>query len=197
MGGNMYQFCNNYDLKTLSVYGKDSSIVFETDTEKAVVKITVDSEIESIEHFDKKNNSNVLLNMENSKHVVVGDGDNCIRDVFHWLKPTDENHLQLRVGLTVHRGLGTWSSLPHGFEDKLESDFEEVFFYMLKGGTERAIQVGKGVWWNKQKIDDVWKVENKTFSVIPMGYHPVVAEPNVEVRYIWGYLAKYKHWEKI
>ena len=107
------------------------------------------------------------------------------------------DNFKLRVGVTHHLGEGSWSSLPHKFENNLEKGFEELFFYLLKNKPSQAIQVGKGVWHNFKKVDSAWKVNNKSFSQIPMGYHPVVGLPNVKVSYIWAYLAKYKRWEKI
>ena len=74
---------------------------------------------------------------------------------------------------------------------------EDLKFNLLKNKPSQANQVGKGVWHNFKKVDSAWKVNNKSFSQIPMGYHPVVGLPNVKVSYIWAYLAKYKRWEKI
>ena len=91
----------------------------------------------------------------------------------------------------------TWSSLPHPFENHSEPDFEEVFFYLLSGGSKRALQVGRGLWADGSKVDAAWLVADRTFSVIPMGYHPLVAEPGVTASYVWAYLAKKKEWEKI
>ena len=79
----------------------------------------------------------------------------------------------------------------------LKRGFEEFFFYLLKNSPKTAIQVGQGVWHNSKKVSKSWLVKDKTFSVIPMGYHPVVGLPNVKVSYIWAYIAKYKRWEKI
>lgn len=129
--------------------------------------------------------------------IIVGEG-NCKRDVYHFLKPGGPAPV-MRLGITHHSGLGTWSSLPHGFEkeENLEPGFEEVFFYILRGGSERAIQVGKGLWNDGTNVDAVWPVYNRTFGTVPMGYHPVAGEPGVHVSYVWCYLAKHKRWEKV
>ena len=103
----------------------------------------------------------------------------------------------MRLGITQHRGQGTWSSLPHAFELHTEPGFEEVFFYLLDGSPQRAIQVGRGVWQDNSPVDAIWPVSDRTFGVVPMGYHPVVGEPGVRVSYVWVYLAKKKAWEKI
>ena len=64
-----------------------------------------------------------VVHRSDAHHIVVGDG-NSERDVYHFLKPNGPAP-QLRLGLTTHRGLGTWSSLPHDFELNLEPGFEE------------------------------------------------------------------------
>ena len=103
----------------------------------------------------------------------------------------------MRVGITHHRGTGTWSSLPHDFELNTEAGFEEVFFYILKGKPMRALQLGRGVWFDNSAVDDVWPIAHETFGTVPMGYHPVVGEPGVNVSYVWVYLAKHARWEKV
>ena len=103
----------------------------------------------------------------------------------------------MRLGQTMHSGESTWSSLPHEFENYPENGFEEIFFYLLSGANKKAIQVGRGLWTDGNPVNDVWSVEDRTFSIIPMGYHPVVGEPGVRVSYVWAYLAKKKEWEKI
>jgi 5-deoxy-D-glucuronate isomerase len=145
-----------------------------------------------------KNNEDLKFNLlKKSKFKVKIIGEKYFkRKVIHFLYHKFDN-FKLRVGVTHHIGEGSWSSLPHKFENRLEKGFEEFFFYLLKNKPEQAIQVGKGVWHNFKKVDSAWKVNNKSFSEIPMGYHPVVGLPNVKVSYVWAYLAKHKRWEKI
>ena len=95
-----------------------------------------------------------------------------------------------RLGITRHRGVGTWSSLPHDFELNTEPGFEEVFFYIASGATARGIQVGRGVWHDNSPVDAVWPFADRVLGTVPMGYHPVVGEPGVQVSYVWAYLAK-------
>jgi len=116
--------------------------------------------------------------------------------VYHYLKPNGPAPT-MRLGITKHKGVATWSSLPHDFELNTEAGFEEIFFYILEGGPKRAIQVGKGVWYDNKRVDSAWIVENKSFGVVPMGYHPVAGFPKVRVSYVWVYLAKKKKWEKV
>jgi 5-deoxy-D-glucuronate isomerase len=137
----------------------------------------------------------VTIKAKDAHAIVVGEG-NHERDVYHYLKPGGPAPT-MRLGITVHRGEGTWSSLPHDFELNTEPGFEEVFFYIIKGANKRGVQVGKGVWYDNSAVDSVWQIKDHTFGTVPMGYHPVVAEPKSHVSYVWVYLAKKKSWEKV
>ena len=44
---------------------------------------------------------------------------------------------------------------------------------------------------------EFWPIEDHSFGVVPMGYHPVVGEPGTNVWYVWVYLAKHARWEKV
>ena len=188
----LYKWCNEVKLDVLKVSGKDSVLLFKSGNETAEVCLE-GSDIKEV-IYRNGNNETVIQNND-AHHIVVGDG-NAQRDVFHYLKPGGPAP-ELRLGITKHRGIGTWSSLPHGFELNLETGFEEVFFYLIEGGNKRAIQVGEGVWHDGSTVRSSWFVEVHTFSTIPMGYHPVVGEPEVSVHYIWAYLCKKQEWEKI
>ena len=187
-----YQWCNKKRLDTLRVGEEYNILVFETENEKAEVYIK-DRDIAKVICYVGGNKT--IIENNQSHHIVVGEG-NAQRDVYHYLKPNGPSPF-LRLGITKHRGFGTWSSLPHPFELNPELGFEEVFFYLLDGGSKRAIQVGKGVWHDGSSVDEAWFVNDKSWSTIPMGYHPVVGEPGVHVSYIWAYLAKKREWEKI
>ena len=192
----MYRYCYRAPLKNLEAQGNDSLLTFETSSEKASVYLNQSGEIDRVIHIDKIKIVESVILASQAKHVVVGT-DNCKRDVYHFLVPGKADHLTLRLGLTIHSGEGTWSSLPHDFEENLEPDFEEVFFYSLSGGSGRAYQVGRGVWMDGSSVDSVWPISHQSFSTVPMGYHPVVGEPGVKVKYVWGYIAKFPRWEKI
>ena len=169
-------------------------LTFIIPSERADVFLTAEGDIERVSFFEhEKGHSEIQAS--SAHHIVVGEG-NWERDVYHFLKPGGPAPT-MRLGITKHRGFGTWSSLPHDFELNTESGFEEIFFYILKGGGQRAIQVGRGVWHDNTPVDGVWTVNNNTFGTVPMGYHPIVGEPGVHVSYIWVYLAKYPRWEKI
>lgn len=186
----MYPWNNDKKLDTLQIESKGSILTFETQIDLARVYFN-DSGIEKVEC----KSGEVQETITRPHNISVGQG-NTHREVFHYLKPNGPAK-QLRLGITKHSGLGTWSSLPHEFEKNTEPDFEEVFFYLLSGETKRAIQVGRGVWFDGESVDSVWSVRDRSFCTIPMGYHPVVAEPGVQVCYIWAYLAKKNEWEKL
>ena len=189
---NTHRWSRREILPTLSVEGNGDLIVFKAGDEIAEVQIkdlAIDNVLYSL--GDQK----TKISTDQSKRIVVGSGNNK-RYVDHYLYPSGPARF-MRLGLTTHSGPGTWSSLPHGFELNPEEGFEEVFFYMNSGGTGKAIQVGEGVWADGSRISDCWRVDNFSFSTIPMGYHPVSAEPEVTVRYIWAYLCKHPRWEKV
>ena len=192
----MYPFIKEAKLMDLSASGSDNKLVFSTPNEKATVYLDASGMISKVEHIDLKKNNESILTSKDIHQIVVGES-NWTRDVYHFLKPNNEEHLQMRLGITIHRGEGTWSSLPHSFEKTPEVGFEEIFFYILKGGNGRGLQVGRGLWADGQEVDNVWRIENNTFGVVPMGHHPVVGEPLVSVSYVWAYLVKKKSWEKI
>lgn len=142
------------------------------------------------------NGKEQILDVTGKNPIVIGQGQ-TERKVFHYLNRQFEGNNGLRSGLTIHTKSGQWSSLPHDFELIPEPDFEEIFFYGLDGGNQRAIQVGRGVNFDFTEIDECWNVSDRDLSVIPMGYHPVVGHPNVLVSYLWAYIAKHPHWEKV
>jgi 5-deoxy-D-glucuronate isomerase len=183
---------NPKKLTTLKVHAENDILVFESPQDRAEVYIK-NGDISKVIHTI----AGKSLEIPNSKayHIVVGE-NNWTRDVYHYLKPGGPSP-QIRLGITKHRGEGSWSSLPHPFELNTEPGFEEVFYYLLQGGSGRAIQVGKGVWEDNSPVDDAWLVQDRSWCTIPMGYHPVVGEPMVKVSYIWAYLCKKKEWEKV
>lgn len=187
-----YPWCNEKRLLTLNAKGGNDLLVYEAGNEKAEVHIA-GRDISKVVCL--AGGKTTVVGNGDAHHIVVGEG-NAQRDVYHYLKPGGPAP-SLRLGITKHRGLGTWSSLPHPFELHPEPGFEEVFFYLLEGATGRAVQVGRGVWHDMSPVDASWLVRDRSFGTIPMGYHPVVGEPGVHVSYIWAYLVKKKEWEKI
>lgn len=189
----MYPWVNKIKLDNLHASGHDEILVFESSGECAEVYLK-NNTIERV-IFTLNDGTPVNIGANEAQLIVVGDA-NTQRDVFHYLRPGGPAPT-LRLGITVHRGEGTWSSLPHNFELNTEPGFEEVFFYLLENASRRGIQVGKGVWFDNTHVDTVWPIKDRTFATVPMGYHPVVGEPGVKVSYVWAYLAKKQEWEKV
>ena len=175
-------------------FNKKNEVLISTKNEKLKILIKRNNYLK-VFYKTKLDDDFRLLKNNEFKIKIVGK-KYFKRKVIHFLFRKNKDY-KLRAGITYHLGEGSWSSLPHKFEKNLEKGFEEFFFYLLKNSPSEAIQVGKGVWHDFKKIDAAWKVKNKSFSKIPMGYHPVVGLPGVKVSYIWAYLAKHRRWEKI
>jgi 5-deoxy-D-glucuronate isomerase len=188
-----YSWCNKKRLETLSAEGENNVLKFQSPGEECLVHLQGGDIAKVI--FAAKDKPAVEIAAKNAKAYVIGEG-NATRDVIHFLAPGGPAPT-MRAGITHHRGTGTWSSLPHDFELNTEPGFEEVFFYILKGQPMRALQLGRGVWFDNSKVDDIWPIAHETFGTVPMGYHPVVGEPGVHVSYVWVYLAKHARWEKV
>ncbi len=188
-------------LPNLSFTASESQVLFETKTERVTVSLPEGGQSFIASKFlitreDLVNSVTQKFDGSQGQHLVVGEG-NTTRDVYHWVSSANGKIGGIRAGLTVHQDVGTQSSLPHDFELNLELGFEEVFFYIINGGRRaRAVQVGHGMWHDGRRADAVWPVVDRSFSVIPMGYHPVMAEPQTKVGYLWAYICKYPRWEK-
>ena len=187
------RWIKNAPLPTLDVQLEGDVLTASAGDEHATVMLTGDGRIERVDF--RCGEVRRSISRSEARSIVVGEKA-WERDVVHFLAPGGPAPT-MRLGLTVHRAPGTWSSLPHAFELNAELGFEEAFLYLLRGENPRALQVGRGVWSDGTPVDEVWTVENRTLSTIPMGYHPLVGEPGVEVAYVWVYLVKHPHWEKI
>ena len=120
-----YKWSNEIRLDVLRVESQDAKLIFKTDKEEAEVYLD-GQDIGRVVH--RHGGVETVITNENSHHIVVGK-ENEKRDVFHYLKPKGPAP-ELRLGITKHRGVGSWSSLPHDFELNLEPGFEEVFFHL-------------------------------------------------------------------
>ncbi|MDA8777077.1 5-deoxy-glucuronate isomerase [Pontimonas sp.] len=186
------KWVNEPNLDELQVSLTGAGLVVSDGIEKAHVRIS-EGRISSLTFSNGAQDWEV--SSDQAKTVNVGFG-NSARTVRHFLYPGGPA-TRLRLGQTFHDGKGTWSSLPHDFEMNPELGFEEFFQYQISGGSGVAHQVGRGVWRDGVEVDSIWTVSDGDFATIPMGYHPVVAEPEVSISYIWAYLVKSPHWEKI
>ena len=167
---------DKFDVNFSSDYGDDETIDFILDNDYNIHECHVNERVVE------------------PKIIIVGEG-NTEREVHHYA--TKDTSPYLRAGLTIHKGKNTWSSLPHDFEMHPEPGFEEIFFHMIKGGSRRSIQVKRGMNHEGEYIDELVQVFDREFIDVPMGYHPVVGEPDVTVAYLWAYICKKPSWEKI
>ena len=119
-----YKWSNENKLDTLKASGDGEILVFETSNGYAEVYLK-NRNIEKVV-FRGTNISPSVIDLSKAHVIVVGKG-NTERDVYHYLKPGGPSPT-MRLGITVHRGEGTWSSLPHDFELNTEPGFEEIFF---------------------------------------------------------------------
>lgn len=187
----IYPWNTGARLPEWKIWGMDGTLHYQRRNESIMVVLN-DEGVSHVTWTDDGKSEQILTD----PHILVRGEGNTARTVKHYLKPTGPSPF-IRLGYTEHHMAGGWSSTPHTFELSPERGFEECFFYILKGGSKRGIQVGKGidVWGNN--IDAVWPIKSHSFSTIPMGYHPVVGEPDVIVSYVWVYVAKFPEWEKI
>src|SRR3979411_399527 len=135
-----YSWCNKPLLDTLSVEGSGNVLTFSSPREEAQVFLDGDDIGRVIFSLDGKEKAESSGRQAHA--IVVGEG-NAQRDVFHYLLPGGPAPM-MRLGITRHRGGGTWSSLPHDFELDTEAGFEEVFFYIASGAPARGLQDGRG-----------------------------------------------------
>jgi hypothetical protein len=133
-----YKWSNKIRLNDLKVEGQDAKLIFKTEKEEAEVYLD-GQDINRVVH--RHNGHETIINNEEAHHITVGKG-NEERDVIHYLKPNGPAP-ELRLGITKHRGIGTWSSLPHDFELNTEPGFEEVFFHLISGEKNELFKLVK------------------------------------------------------
>lgn len=179
-------------------YSNDrSEVIFRTSTETITFQISLNDVIEvNRAYYTNPALSIDAIEIPLTAAKEIGHGNHA-RKVYHYLNRQFVPSNGLRAGLTIHSSSSTWSSLPHDFELNPELGFEEIFFFHVSGGTNKGLQIRRGVWFDGTAIDDISGFESKDFLPVPMGYHPVVGEPNVLISYLWCYIAKYEHWEKL
>jgi len=127
-----------------------------------------------------------MIELEYRTHLVGDAKDGTLRQV-HVLDIGDKANI--RAGLTVHVGCGSWSSWPpHKFESEamlapVRPKFEELFAYVTRPSGGWCIQV------INNNIDDVSTelLIDREIKDIPLSSHPVVAGPGIQLGYFWAY----------
>jgi hypothetical protein len=102
-----------------------------------------------------------------------------------------DSGLPFRAGLTIHRGKGAWSSMPHEFEVQyMQSpkpmDFDERFFFITKPAHSWGAVVRTGHL-NDRFVNDIQVVRDGDNLEIPLGFHPVTGGPSTIMAYLWAY----------
>ena len=132
----------------------------------------------------------IVLSDEPVKCHKKGEAEmGTLRAVYQFIGP--ESGLPFRAGLTVHAGVGTWSSLPHKFEKEAilspgPMGFWEQFAYMTWPPRAWGVQVRTG-YLDGEMINDVAIVKDRDICPIPLGSHPVSGGPGVMMAYFWIY----------
>ena len=113
----------------------------------------------------------------------------------------EDSGLNIRAGLTVHEGNGSWSSWPaHEFETQalmapaqLFPEFHEVFAYLTEPANMWGVQVAAPPNADTRYEACINVVRDRDIQRIVLGAHPVVAAPGVRLAYLWAYVGG---WEK-
>ena len=113
--------------------------------------------------------------------------------------------LPIRMGLTVHETLGSWSSWPpHEFEAEalraplpLFAEFYEEFAFVTQPAGMWGLQLRRdGRRSNNHDYESMINVvRDLSITSVALGSHPVVAGPGTKMAYFWCYSA-IEGWEK-
>lgn len=100
---------------------------------------------------------------------------------------------RLLVGETINPP-GNWSSYPPHKHDEdappTEAIYEEVYFFQFKPaggfGFQRIYEHGAAGADAPDPLDEAFVITDGDTIIIPRGYHPVVAAPGYQMRYVWS-----------
>ena len=100
---------------------------------------------------------------------------------------------RLLVGETLNPP-GGWSSYPPHKHDEVapptEAIYEEVYFFQFKPaggfGFQRIYTRAANTNQSGDALDEAFVVQDGDTIIIPRGYHPVVAAPGYQMRYVWS-----------
>lgn len=93
---------------------------------------------------------------------------------------------RLLVGETFNRA-GEWSSYPPHKHDEtipgVETPLEEVYYFRVDPPQGFGVQV---IYSPSRGVDEAYRILDGDVTLIPFGYHPVVAAPGYRVYYLWA-----------
>ncbi len=133
-----YSWCNKPLLDTLSVEGAGNVLKFSSPREEAQVFLDGDDIGRVVFSLDGKKTAEIARSKAHA--IVVGEG-NAQRDVYHYLLPGGPAPT-MRLGITRHRGIGTWSSLPHDLRVLKKSSFTSL---LVQRGAEFRSAAASGM----------------------------------------------------
>lgn len=129
----------------------------------------------------------VLVTPEDCKIELRG-GDNANRQINSLIPPGFP--CDRMVCVEVYTPPGSWSSYPPHKHDQrilnkagqlIEADLEEIYFYKIDKVNGFAYQ---HIYTDDRSIDQLIRLQNDDVTIVPEGYHPVVAGPGYTVYYL-------------
>jgi 5-deoxy-glucuronate isomerase len=175
----------SHHLKRKSVFNEKATCVFIPHFEKMLVKANKKSQfIVCGAISDRVKRSRSLYISSNDVISKSVGRDNYSRRVDSIIGE-DFPAQRILMGETFNEP-GSWSSFPphkHDVEIKeKESCHEEVYFFKIKNEGGFGFQ---RIYSKDKSIDESFTVKDNCLSIIPKGYHPVVASPGTELYYFW------------
>jgi len=181
-----------YDLKRKSVFTEKATSVFIPHYQNILIKANEKSQIIICGALTEEENQSqsVLLSSETVISKCVGK-ETYSRRVDSIITENTSSQ-RILMGETFNEQ-GNWSSFPSHKHDVdiegIESCHEEVYFFKIKQkygfGFQRIYSVDRS-------IDECFTIKNNCLSIIPQGYHPVVASPGTDLYYFWILSGKHR-----
>lgn len=174
---------DEFNCERTSVFDqKPYAIYLPSDTEFDL-KVEEEGEIAFCESKESSKKKVIFITPPEVKARHIG-GDNCQRTAFDILHEKLEAN-SLLVGETISKP-GHWSSFPPHKHDKdnfpYETALEELYFFMFKPKDGFGIQ---RIYTDDRSMDECLLIEDRSITLIPSGYHPVVSAPGYSHYYLW------------
>jgi 5-deoxy-glucuronate isomerase len=174
-----------YDLKRKSVFAEKATSVFVPHYENITIEASETSQLIICGAFTVKANQSQSLLLSNktitSKHVGKETYSRRVDSIIDNTIPAQN----ILIGETFNEQ-GSWSSFPsHKHDIDIEGEescHEEVYFFKIKQKYGFGFQ---RIYSKDKSIDETFTVKDNCLSIIPKGYHPVVASPGTDLYYFW------------